>query len=528
MPGGTAFNLLLERGANANCQDNEGRTPLHSAAYRGSISSATLSGEESPKSKTRNHTVSSASLSDDLMGETSSSSSKSCIAFDLGSGDESRSTSKDDCEDIEDDTNEDEDMNEYEDTNEYDEGGSGDDSNYNIEISHNLKGTRTYRCHGGSRSDSKGKWKPVSTKRSLSQSHGNRSNDQDDESSDQPSKRRKGLKAQVGSPSQSKRPFSCPYFKKDPFKYSDCAHWNDTNLRQVKEHCKSWHLKLWCHRCKEFQANAQNAVDRHSRYDNCQMNEETPGSAYSRNDTNSEIRDELDYPRTCTWERVFKVLFHRNTPDPYWNQPAAKAVQAYNGELSTKIRRFLAIPSDRQSEYQLGLAKSLKDRLGLDGDDVENVMVAFNEDWTAKDCNQVQISNIDGSESDPHDAAASVVMSETQSCITREQIPNITSFNDELQPTAVIVQDQQSQPNGPDPPIPQAGQGRDPSFIPLCGSHSEPAAAITTVQCYVSDFPNASGPLDMLLEAPAEEWDDFYGLSPTPTHDGPDSTTYTQ
>lgn len=69
----------------------------------------------------------------------------------------------------------------------------------------------------------------------MFQSFGGQSNDQeDDESSGQPSKRRKGSKAQVGSPNQSKKPFACPYFKKDPVKYPDCAQWNDTNLKQVK------------------------------------------------------------------------------------------------------------------------------------------------------------------------------------------------------------------------------------------------------------------------------------------------------
>jgi hypothetical protein len=99
---------------------------------------------------------------------------------------------------------------------------------------------------------------------------------------------------------------------KDPVLLLGC-----TNLLyKSREHCKSRHLKLWCHRCKEFQADTQDEMNIHLRHDDCQMNEESPGSAYSRNDSNSQIRDELDLPRTCTWERVFKVLFHRNTPDP--------------------------------------------------------------------------------------------------------------------------------------------------------------------------------------------------------------------
>jgi ankyrin repeat protein len=193
-----------------------------------SMSSTTLSDEESPKAKTRNNTISNAPLTDDLRREISLSS-KSCTTFDLSHGDESGSTSENDCEDIDDDANE------VEDANEDDEGGNVDNSDYNIEISHNLKGTGTYRYHGGSTSDTKRKGKHIPTKRRRFQSLGDRSNDQeDDESSDQPSKRPKGSKAQGSSPSQSKRPFACPYFKKDPVKYSDCAQWNDTNLRQVK------------------------------------------------------------------------------------------------------------------------------------------------------------------------------------------------------------------------------------------------------------------------------------------------------
>lgn len=124
------------------------------------------------------------------------------------------------------------------------------------------------------------------------------------------------------------------------------------------------------------------------------------------------------------------------------NQPAAKAVQACDGELSTKLRRCFVISSDRQLEYQLGLAKGFKDHLGLNEDDVKKVMIAFNEDWAAKDCYQVQLSNIDSSGSGPRDiddVTASDASSETQWSITPEKIPNITSYNDQLRPTTITV-----------------------------------------------------------------------------------------
>ncbi|KAH8145542.1 uncharacterized protein LAJ45_10512 [Morchella importuna] len=156
-------------------------------------SSATLSNEESPEPKIRNDTVSNAPLSDDFTGEISSSSSKGCITFELSQGDESGSTSENDCEDIDDGTNEDEGTNQYEDADEDDEGDNGDDSDYHIEVSDNLEGTGAYRYHGGNTSNPKGKGKLISKKRSMSQSFGGQSNDQeDDESSNQPSRRRKG------------------------------------------------------------------------------------------------------------------------------------------------------------------------------------------------------------------------------------------------------------------------------------------------------------------------------------------------
>ncbi|RPB17150.1 ankyrin [Morchella conica CCBAS932] len=133
-------------------------------------SSATLSNEESPEPKIRNDTVSNAPLSDDFTGEISSSSSKGCITFELSQGDESGSTSENDCEDIDDGTNEDEGTNQYEDADEDDEGDNGDDSDYHIEVSDNLEGTGAYRYHGGNTSNPKGKGKLISKKRSMSQS----------------------------------------------------------------------------------------------------------------------------------------------------------------------------------------------------------------------------------------------------------------------------------------------------------------------------------------------------------------------
>jgi hypothetical protein len=218
-----------------------------------------------------------------------------------------------------------------------------------------------------------------------------------------------------------------------------------------------------------------------------------------------------------------------------WEQTAANAVQACDGELSTKIRGCVVIPSGRQPEYQFGLAKSLKDCLGVDEDDVKKVMIAFNADWAAKNCNQVQFSNMDGSGSGSHDiddVTAADVSSETQSSITPEQIPN----NDQSQPTAVTA-DQHNQPtaflNGFDSSIPQADQGENPSFIPLCGSYLGPGAATTTVQGYVGYIlPNAPDP-SMLLEVPDEEvpdeeWFIFDDPNFSPTHDDPGSTTYNQ
>lgn len=57
----------------------------------------------------------------------------------------------------------------------------------------------------------------------------------DDESAGKPSKRPKEHKgAKDALHHQSKRPFACPYFKKNPLKYVGCADWRNTKLSLVK------------------------------------------------------------------------------------------------------------------------------------------------------------------------------------------------------------------------------------------------------------------------------------------------------
>lgn len=136
------------------------------------------------------------------------------------------------------DEDEDEDLDQEEDDDLTEACLNGTDSRFDRRILSASLDADNVQSHVSGRGE-KGKGK-LSTPRKRSAPLGFSANPQDDiqdddESAGKPSKRPKEHKgAKDVLHHQSKRPFACPYFKKNPLKYVSCADWRNTKLSLVK------------------------------------------------------------------------------------------------------------------------------------------------------------------------------------------------------------------------------------------------------------------------------------------------------
>ncbi|KAI5847365.1 hypothetical protein DFP73DRAFT_545032 [Morchella snyderi] len=212
----------------------------------------------------------------------------------------------------------------------------------------------------------------------------------DDESAGKPSKRPKEHKgAKDVLHHQSKRPFACPYFKKNPLKYVGCAGWRNTKLSLVKTHCMSEHLKSRCPRCKIYRG-IQSDIIRHLEDEDCKK-PETYDPSEER--TTEEKVQELN--KAKTWRRIYEILFPLYIPDQFW-QNTIEALVAPNDEdeLSFIDRVQLAV-SIREQTYRVAISEFLRERAGSGV--VDELLDQFDKVLESKTWNQDSLDDLNNS-----------------------------------------------------------------------------------------------------------------------------------